>query len=149
MPFDIDRTLGYVVNRTSVLLRQELQLRFRSVDQPLTAEEWALLGQLWKQDGLSRHALAEVTLKDQTTVTRQLDVLVAKGLVRRAPDEADRRIVRIWLTEAGRELEVKLVPVAQGLMDDATSEISDADLQTTLRTLRRIQHNLLATRGPA
>jgi len=46
MTFDIDTTVGYIVNRTAVLLRQALQQRFRQIHQSLTAEEWALLGQL-------------------------------------------------------------------------------------------------------
>jgi DNA-binding MarR family transcriptional regulator len=142
MPFDIDTTLGYVVNRTAVLLRQELQRRFRLSNQQLAAEEWALMGQLWKADGLPRQALADRTIKDQTTVTRLLDTLVRKGLVRRAQDPADRRVVQIWLTERGRLLEAQLAPLALALMADAARDIPAEDLATTLRTLARIQENL-------
>lgn len=143
MTFDIDTTLGYIVNRTAVLLRQALQQRFRQSDHALTAEEWALLGQLWKQDGLSRQRLAAKTFKDQTTVTRLLDVLVAKGVVRRETDATDRRVIRIWLTDAGRHLEASLVPLARGMLQEAVRDISDADLQITLQTLHQIQANLL------
>jgi DNA-binding MarR family transcriptional regulator len=143
MTFDIDTTVGYIVNRTAVLLRQALQQRFRQIGQSLTAEEWALLGQLWKQDGLSRQVLATKTFKDQTTVTRLLDGLVTKGLIRRETDATDRRVIRIWLTEAGRQLESDLVPVARGMVEDAVLNISEADLQITLQTLRQIQANLL------
>jgi len=145
MRFDIDTTIGYVVNRTAVMLRQELQRRFRAVNQHLTAEEWALMGQLWKQDGLSRHELADRTIKDQTTVTRLLDALVTKGLVRRAHHPADRRIVQIWLTERGWQLETELVPVARALMADTAHGIPAEDIAITLRTLRRMQENLLAS----
>ena len=144
MTFDIDITVGYIVNRTAVILRQALQQRFRQIHQSLTAEEWALLGQLWKQDGLSRQVLAAKTFKDQTTVTRLLDGLVTQGVIRRETDATDRRVIRIWLTEAGRKLEADLVPVARGMLQDAVRNISDADLQITLQTLRRIQANLLS-----
>jgi DNA-binding MarR family transcriptional regulator len=122
---------------------QALQQRFRQIGQSLTAEEWALLGQLWKQDGLSRQVLAAKTFKDQTTVTRLLDGLVTKGVIRRETDATDRRVIRIWLTDAGRQLESDLVPVARGMLQDAVRNISEADLQITLQTLRQIQANLL------
>jgi MarR family transcriptional regulator, organic hydroperoxide resistance regulator len=143
MYFDIDDTIGYVVNRTAVLLRQELQRRFRAINQRLAAEEWALMGQLWKEDGLSRQQLADRTIKDQTTVTRLLDALVHKDLVRREQDRKDRRIVRIWLTPSGQMLESQLVPLARALMDQVSEGISDQDIAVTLRTLRRMQENVL------
>jgi len=141
--FNIDTTLGYAVNRTSVILRQELQRRFRAVNQKLTAEEWAMMGQLWKEDGLSRQQLADRTIKDQTTVTRLLDSLVRKGFVRREQDMADRRVVLVLLTESGRQLESRLVPAALELMSDASLGVSEKDLAITLKTLRRVQENLL------
>jgi DNA-binding MarR family transcriptional regulator len=143
MHFDIDDTIGYVVNRTAVLLRQELQRRFRAINQRLAAEEWALMGQLWKEDGLSRQQLADQTIKDQTTVTRLLDALVHKDLVRREQDRTDRRIVRIWLTPSGQALESQLVPLARALMDQVSDGISEQDIAVTLRTLRRMQENVL------
>jgi len=143
MHFDIDDTIGYVVNRTAVLLRQELQRRFRAINQRLAAEEWALMGQLWKEDGLSRQQLADRTIKDQTTVTRLLDALVHKDLVRREQDRTDRRIVRIWLTANGQALESQLVPLARALMNQVSDGISEEDIAVTLRTLRRMQENML------
>jgi DNA-binding MarR family transcriptional regulator len=144
MIFDIDETLGYLVNRAAVVLRQDLQRRFRAAGLDLTAEEWAVLGQLWKHDGLSRQALADRTIKDQTTVTRLLDALVAKGFVQRTQHPADRRIVQHWLTRRGQELQSQLVPLAQAMLAEATSGIPEEDLAATLRTLRRIQENLRA-----
>jgi DNA-binding MarR family transcriptional regulator len=142
-PFDIDATLGYLVNRTSAVMRQELQRRFRAVNQELTAEAWALMGQLWKEDGLTRQQLADRTIKDETTVTRFLDGLVRKGLIRREQHPIDRRVVQTWLTEQGRQLQGELVPVAQGLMGDASRGILQGDMDVTLRTLRLVLENLL------
>jgi DNA-binding MarR family transcriptional regulator len=78
-------------------------------------------------------------------VTRLLDALVTKGLVRRAPDPADRRIVQIWLTERGQQLEAELVPLARALMADAARGIPAEDIAVTLRTLRRMQENMLGS----
>jgi DNA-binding MarR family transcriptional regulator len=143
--FDIDSTLGYLVNRTSAIMRQELQRRFRAAGRELTAEAWALLGQLWKEDGLSRQQLADRTIKDETTITRLLDGLVDKGLVRREQDQGDRRVVQVRLTEQGWQLRAELVPVAQGLMDDASRGIPEGDMDITRKTLRRVLENLLGT----
>ena len=52
--------------------------------------------------------LARVIPVDAAAISRQVDKLVAKGLVRRRRLSRDRRTVRLELTEAGRTLAPEL-----------------------------------------
>lgn len=54
--------------------------------------------------GLSISQISEQMTDPRADVTRLLDRLVRDGLVDRQPDEADRRVVRTYLTETGSNL---------------------------------------------
>lgn len=62
------------------------------------------LAQLWREDGLSSTDLAARTGVSAPAVTKVVGVLDRSGLVRRERDPVDARLVRVWLTDAGRAL---------------------------------------------
>ena len=57
--------------------------------------------------------LAEACLLQQPTMTKLLDRMVQDGLVARAQDARDRRIVRLALTRDGEAKAAELVAVAE------------------------------------
>lgn len=75
---------------------------FFSVD--LTMQQLRALFVLGASGALSAHELAETLGIGPTTLTGIVDRLQARGLVHRLPDGQDRRVRRIVLTEAGRDL---------------------------------------------
>ena len=139
--FDIDSSLGFIVNRTAYVLRQRLQEAFRRHKHTTTPEEFAVLRVLWKQDGRRQGELANYSFKDRTTITRLIDGLVRKKFVERKADATDRRVICTWLTKNGKDLEAELVPIAHALATQATQNISEKDLEATLRTLKTVQEN--------
>jgi MarR family transcriptional regulator, organic hydroperoxide resistance regulator len=62
------------------------------------------LAQLWREDGVTSTDLAARTGVSAPAVTKVVGGLERSGLVRRQRDPADARLVRVWLTEAGRAL---------------------------------------------
>jgi MarR family transcriptional regulator, 2-MHQ and catechol-resistance regulon repressor len=72
------------------------------------------VSQCYLLDGLSAHGplsmqeLARHLCLKISTVTRLVDGLVKKSLVRRQKDAEDRRIVRVELTETGRKTHEKI-----------------------------------------
>ncbi|MGD8330405.1 MAG: MarR family transcriptional regulator, partial [Acidobacteriota bacterium] len=123
--FDLDSTIAFVVGRTCHFMRKAFQKTFGEAGHSVTPEEWVLLNRLWAQDGQRHAELTASTVRDRTTVTRLLDSMVDKGLVRRETDPEDRRGVLTFLTPAGAALKDELIPVAQGLLASATEGISD------------------------
>jgi DNA-binding MarR family transcriptional regulator len=77
---------------------------------PLTPSQLFLLRQLWFEDGLPLRDLGVRAQLDATSTTWLVDQLEQTGLVERRRNDTDRRIVRVWLTEAGRKCEAELVP---------------------------------------
>jgi DNA-binding MarR family transcriptional regulator len=142
MTFTLDNALGFVVGRTFHIQRRVFTATMQGADLQITPEEWVLLNRLWARDGQRQSDLAESTIKDRTTVTRLLDGMVNKGLVRRETDPDDRRVVLAWLTDEGRGLKRRLLPLLEKLLEDATVGISEKDLQITRQTLTKFQANL-------
>lgn len=142
MTFTLDTALGFVVGRTFHIQRRAFKATVRGVGIQITPEEWVLLNRLWTRDGQRQSDLAESTIKDRTTVTRLLDGMVKKGLVRRETDPEDRRVVLAWLTDSGKSEIKQLLPTMEKLLKEATTGISERDLEITRKTLTTFQTNL-------
>ena len=142
--FNLENTLGYWLNRCTILLKSELTRRFQQAGYDVTPEEWVILNRLWEQDGLSQNELAERTIKDKTTITRFIDQMEKKGLVTRRSSKEDGRFKNIHLTAKAQNLKMILVEITQGMLLQAASDLSTQDIQTTLNSLRKIESNLLS-----
>lgn len=142
MTFTLDTALGFVVGRTFHIMRRAFTATVQGAGFQITPEEWVLLNRLWTLDGQRQTDLAESTFKDRTTVTRLLDGMVKKGLVRRETDPEDRRVVLAWLTDEGWSLIQQILPVMENLLRKATTGISEGELETTRNTLATFQTNL-------
>ena len=76
----------------------------------VTPAQWAILEMCYRGEANTVSGLARVIPVDAAAISRQLDKLRAKGLIRRRRLSQDRRSVRVDLTEAGRALVPKLAP---------------------------------------
>lgn len=77
-------------------------------DYPLTPSQLFLLRHLWIEEGLSLRDLGLRSQLDATSITWLADQLEQAGLIERKRSTNDRRIVRVWLTEAGRQSQARL-----------------------------------------
>jgi DNA-binding MarR family transcriptional regulator len=85
------------------------ELRGRGASLPV----WRVLAALHASPGLTVTALAEACLLQQPTATKLLDRMARDGLVARAPDARDRRLVRVVLTPDGEAMAAELVAAAE------------------------------------
>ena len=136
------------VNRLGFVIRKELAARFQAAGFDVSPEEWAILLVLWSKGPKGTGALAEVTIKDRTTVTRLIDTMVRKDIVTRAGDPTDRRRSVVMPTEHGMALKDQLIPIAKDLIAQAQADIPLQDLETTTRTLRALTGNLVDANNP-
>ncbi len=98
----------------------------------VTASQWPILSLCYSGDADTASELAKALAVDAAVVTRLLDRLETKGLVRREPDPSDRRSNRIELTEQALALVPRLRPLVsknnakflQGLSKEELSLIS-------------------------
>ena len=79
-------------------------------DYGLTSSQFGVLEALYHLGPLHQHELATKILKSSGNLTLVIDNLVKRGLVERERDEADRRCVTVYLTEAGNQLIDEILP---------------------------------------
>lgn len=139
--FTLDQSLGYIINRTARRLRYELHQAFKANGYDVTPEQWTILNRLWEKEGLSQVELAEQTFKDKPNVTRILDVLERKQLLLRQRDAGDRRAFRVYLTEDGRNLKEKLIPLAVEVLKRGQENLTSEDRAYLQEKLNIIYHN--------
>jgi len=135
---------------TGRLLKLVYSSLLRSIDarmQPLelTALQWQPLFLLWRGRADTVAALARECDMDCGAMTRMLDRLEAKGLVRRHRSETDRRVVHLSLTDKGRESAAALPPVLREELARHLKDFTDQETELLISMLQRMLDN--GTRG--
>ena len=125
---------------TSRALRRAYDLRLR--DLGLNLSEAICLAFVDERGPLTQARIADGIGMNRASAGAVVEVLLARGLVRRDPDEADRRVWLVAVTEAGAELAVDVRAVDRALRDDLRSGIPKADRQQLARLLVQLQGNL-------
>ena len=100
----------------------------------LKVTEWrvmAMLGDagLGDADGLTQRELTEKTLMDKVAVNRACKVLEARGFAVRLPNEKDGRSHHLALTDEGRDVHAKIVPMAREIEDKLLAPMSEEQQQ--------------------
>lgn len=133
-------SLGYRVK----LLAQVIGRKFQDQLEPfgLTAFHWVVLCCLWEEDGLATSAIGEKLQQVGGTLTGVLDRMEERGLVRRERDTRDRRIWRIWLTDAGRQLELVLPPIALSIREQAMAGMATPERELFSKLIDQAIANL-------
>lgn len=108
----------------------------------ITPEQFLVLDILWKEQPLSQQKIADIIQKDKNSVTKIIDSLEKKDLVRRVVDKNDRRINKIELTEEALALEEKVTKVAIEFMNGAVKGIDEKDLDNFVSVMRKLKNNL-------
>jgi len=86
-------------------------------------------------DGISQRELADELHVAAPSVSRMLQGMERAGLVERRDDERDQRVMRVYVTERGRELEKKFRGVVAGYVKDTIGRLSEADRRELIRLL--------------
>lgn len=93
-------------------------------------------------DGLTMGELSKFLLVSNGNVTAIVGRLVAEGLVTRAQDRADRRILRVRLTAKGRRDFRAIAAGHEKWIDDLLAGLSDGDIETLLTGLSRLRESI-------
>ncbi len=90
-------------------------------------------------DPLPTLEIAERMIEEQPGITRLLDRLDAKGLVRRERCADDRRQVHCWITEEGLDLLATLDPLVDRADEAAVAALSPTQLTQLVRLLEVVR----------
>jgi DNA-binding MarR family transcriptional regulator len=98
---------------------------------------------LWHEDGLTPGELARRIGVETPTITRAAQRMEMTGLVRRLPDPADARLVRVFLTERGQELQTVLPAILSETVNEMLEGLLPQERTELIRLLAHVRENLL------
>ncbi len=84
----------------------------------LTIPEWRVMAVLGSGAPLSANQVAERTAMDKVRVSRAVARLLQSGRINRRPDPADRRRSLLRLSNQGKDIYEKIVPLARAVESD-------------------------------
>jgi DNA-binding MarR family transcriptional regulator len=113
----------------------------------ITPPQWGILYQLTQNDGLTIGTLSQKGGIDAPTVTGIVKRLEHSGLVERVHDREDRRVVKVYLTNEGRDIMHHLPGAVKAFNDIMTDGFTLPEQQGLIAKLQKIIANLSAV-GP-
>jgi DNA-binding MarR family transcriptional regulator len=140
--FSLDDSVGYTFNIVANLLKKELNEEFKRVGLDILAEQWALLYRLNEKGGINQQELAELTSRDNASVTRSLVVLERKNIIERRQLGQDRRHRYLYLTVEGQQMLPELINCADRVLKRATQGISPRELSFMNGMIQQMIKNL-------
>lgn len=138
----LDESVGYQVRQTHRLLQRYLQQKIEP--HGVTLGMWYFLRALWHEDGMTQRELSVVVGTMEPTTLTAIKSMEQRGYVRRVKNAHDKRKINIYLTEQGKALRDKLMPLAKEVVDDSVGGFSEREKTAFLEYLKAIQANLAA-----
>jgi DNA-binding MarR family transcriptional regulator len=123
-------------------VRQYVQVKIKENGISITFEMLEVMGCLWRKDGINQQEIADLTLRDKSSMTYLLDNLVKREMVKRIEDKNDRRNKLIYLTKEGVSLKEQLYPWVAEVYEMATQQVDINDIQSSLMLINKMISNL-------
>lgn len=134
-----DQSVGYLMRRITLSLASAVE---RELDpRSLTNAQWVPLYKLFLGGCKTAAELAREIQLDAGAMTRMLDRLEAKGLVRRERSQSDRRVVNLALTDTGREAAAQIPPALCSVLNAHLRGFSPAEVEQLQGFLLRMLAN--------
>jgi MarR family transcriptional regulator, organic hydroperoxide resistance regulator len=138
--FTLADFVPYLLNRAGV----RIGLVFAREIEPLgvSLPMWRVMAALWEQDDQRLGDIAEHTSIDVSTLSRLLVTLQRKQFIVRQRSGTDGRALSVSLTDKGRAITERIIPIASHYEDVAIRGINSTDLRRLKRLLVTLFSNI-------
>ena len=134
--FTSTHSIGYLLKMSHSVMHDSAAAAFAGHD--LSFMQWIVLMKLRENASLTASELCRDMHHDNGALTRMLDQLEERDYVQRERSEADRRVVRLQLTPAGRRKVTELMPLVVDRFNDALTEFNKAEFVELTRLLNKL-----------
>jgi len=138
---DPDSSIGFLISDVSRLLRRVYDRRVEPLG--LTRAQWRVLVHVYRREGVSQTALAQVLEIEKPTLGKLVDRLEEKGWVERRIEARDQRTRRLVITKQARPLIDQMEELADGVHADALDGVADEETLQLHDTLMAVKSNLV------
>lgn len=134
-PAAVLSSIGFLAGQIAIRLRARLEHSLR--DHALQPRHFLLLNILRDEGAMPQHTLGARAGMDRTTTMQAAQLLEEAGHIVRSDDPDDRRVYRVSLTPAGRQLVAALQGRIRRAEQDVLSALSASERADLLRLLQR------------
>jgi DNA-binding MarR family transcriptional regulator len=138
--YNLDDSIPYMMNRVAGRMNRSLEDDLLKLG--ISFQHWRVLAVLAKGDGISIAELSAYAVVPHSTLSRLLTRLAGDKLVQRSAETPDGRTARVLITQRGRKLYERILPLAIERRDDALVGFSAAEKSVLLGFLNRMLANL-------
>ncbi|QLF70740.1 MarR family transcriptional regulator [Peteryoungia desertarenae] len=143
-PWDHPRFRSWIgVARACQLMQQALGRALAPLD--IKPPHLDILVNLYRFEGISQQELARKLLVGRSNMSMLLPQLEKRGLLERRPDPKDKRILRLFLTAAGKSLSEDAMAVQTDVIERYLSETPLDDCEGIAIQMEQIIQRILAT----
>ncbi len=146
MAHDLVASIPYLIARAGIRTGQAFATELRQFELSLT--EWRVCAALHHQPHQRLSDLAINTSSEASTLSRTVDGLLQRGLLVRERSPDDARAVALALTEEGRALTQRAIPLARLYERVALSGIDPQNVALLRQMLHRIYDNMATLARP-
>jgi DNA-binding MarR family transcriptional regulator len=131
----LDNQLCFTLYSTSLLMTKFYKPLLKGLG--LTYPQYLVLLTLWQEDGQSAGSISRRLMTDTGSLTPVFKRLEADGLLKRVRSRRDERVVELFLTDQGREMQAQAQEIpGYVVMASGQSPGDLAELKARLKTLR-------------
>ena len=96
------------------------------------------------ESGVTPTMLSHMQNVTKNTISSLVKGLEDQGLIRRETDPVDRRIYRLYLTDAGRKYIIRTAPEHINFLNSLTEDLTSKEVDQLLELLGKLQNSLLS-----
>lgn len=135
--------IGSLIYITGTLIRGLSAQTFAEKKFGLTPDQYVILSLLIENEEIMyQRQIAEIMFKDRSNISRIIDGMCRKNLIKKVPDSNGRRIYKLIVTEEGRKIKDKIFKTDIVLRNEITKDITEEELITTFNTLEKMNINI-------
>ena len=133
--------LFYSLESATKAYRRFAQARLHASGVDITIDQWLVLKTIHESPDIPLQQVGTAVFKDFASVTRIVQLLERKGLLRRKPHPTDGRRSELVLTSAGESVIRTVEPIAQANRRQALEGIDAGQVARLRAVLERIVEN--------
>ncbi len=137
--FDLSAFLPYQLAVASARVSRGFAERYRA-EFGLSIPEWRVLAHLAAGDTVSVREIHARVDMDKSKVSRAAARLEEAGLIEKRENAADRRLLDMRLTDKGRGLMARILPIADAFQDEITRRLGP-DAEAFRRALHLLRED--------
>lgn len=135
-----EKSLGFTFHYTTRMAMALLQERIKHYN--VAVGQFPILVHLWEEQGITQKALRDLIRVEQPTLANTLKRMERDGLIKRVPDEEDKRQWRIYLTQRALDIKEALQEASRSVNEIIIGGMNETEQKEFMRLIGIITSTL-------